>query len=359
MKIQRLDITGFKSFADRTSIRFGQGITGVVGPNGCGKSNIVDAIRWAMGEQSARVLRGGIMQDVIFNGSEVRGPMGMAEVTLAFDNDGVGVPADYSHHAEIQVTRRLYRDGESEFEINKTPCRLKDVHDLFLGTGLGTRAYSIISQGQVSDIMRAKPEERRKIIEEAAGITKYKARKEQATRKMEATRQNLQRVDDVTKEIGKRLSSLRRQAKKAEKYKELKAEVREIELFLATLRWFELTNAIGFDRGTYSAVGEALRADVERVAALDAVIDEGRAALVADEKVLADKQGRLYEIDGMLKLNTQSAEHARASYDASKRRDEEAALDVEKIREQRAIVEGVKNELLQTQKSLFSEAEND
>ena len=359
MKIQRLDITGFKSFADKTSIRFGQGITGVVGPNGCGKSNIVDAIRWAMGEQSARVLRGGSMQDVIFNGSDSRGPMGMAEVTIAFDNDGVGVPADYSHHAEIQVTRRLYRDGESEFEINKTPCRLKDVHDLFLGTGLGTRAYSIISQGQVADIMRAKPEERRKIIEEAAGITKYKARKEQATRKMEATRQNLQRIDDVTKEIGRRLGSLRRQAKRAEKYKELKAEVREIELFTATLRFFELSNAISFDRFTVAGVAEALRNDVERVAALDAVIEAAREALIADERLIGEKQARVYEIDAALKLNEQSAEHAKQSYDASKRRDEEAAVDVEKIREQKAIAEGIKSELLQTQRALFSEAESD
>ena len=359
MKIQRLDITGFKSFADRTSIRFGQGITGVVGPNGCGKSNIVDAIRWAMGEQSARVLRGGSMQDVIFNGSDVRGPMGMAEVTLAFDNDGTGVPADYSHHAEIQVTRRLYRDGDSEFEINKTPCRLKDVHDLFLGTGLGTRAYSIISQGQVSDIMRAKPEERRKIVEEAAGITKYKARKEQATRKMEATRQNLQRIDDVTKEIGRRLGSLRRQAKKAEKYKELRADVREIELHLATLRYFELTNAAAFDRISLAGVAEGLRHDVQRVAALDAVIEEARRVLVEDERLIAEKQARLYEIDATLALSEQAAEHAKKGYEASKRRDEEAAVDVEKIREQRAIVEGIKGELLQTQTTLVSELEND
>ena len=359
MKIQRLDITGFKSFADRTSIRFGQGITGVVGPNGCGKSNIVDAIRWAMGEQSARVLRGGSMQDVIFNGSDVRGPMGMAEVTLAFDNDGTGVPADYSHHAEIQVTRRLYRDGDSEFEINKTPCRLKDVHDLFLGTGLGTRAYSIISQGQVSDIMRAKPEERRKIVEEAAGITKYKARKEQATRKMEATRQNLQRIDDVTREIGRRLGSLRRQAKKAEKYKELKAEVREIELHLATLRFFELTNAAGFDRFSLAGVTEALRHDAERVAGLDAVIEEARLVLVDDERLINEKQARLYEIDATLALNEQAGEHAKKGHDASRRRDEEAAVDVQKIREQRAIVDGIKGELLQTQNTLHSELEND
>ncbi len=359
MKIQRLDIQGFKSFADRTSIRFGTGITGVVGPNGCGKSNIVDAIRWAMGEQSARLLRGGSMQDVIFNGSDVRGPMGMAEVTLAFDNDGNNVPPEYAHIGEIQVTRRLYRDGDSEYEINKTPCRLKDVHDLFLGTGVGSKAYSIINQGQVSEIMRVKPEERRRVIEEAAGITKYKARKEQATRKMEATRQNLARIDDVTKEIGRRLGSLRRQAKKAEKYKDLKSQVREIELHLATLRFFELSNAAEFDRDRYAALTDHMKGDLERNAALESAIDEMRRTLLDEERALNDKQGRLYEIDAGLALNQQAADHAKNTYDSSKRRDEEAAVEVDRLREQRAIVEGMRQELQKTQHDLFSEAQQD
>jgi chromosome segregation protein len=359
VKIQRLDIQGFKSFADRTSIRFGQGITGVVGPNGCGKSNIVDAIRWAMGEQSARMLRGGSMQDVIFNGSAVRGPVGMAEVTLSFDNDGPGLPPEYAHVPEVQVTRRLYRDGESEYEINKTPCRLKDVHDLFLGTGIGTRAYSIISQGQVAEIMRVKPEERRRIIEEAAGITKYKARKEQATRKMESTRQNLQRIDDVTKEIGKRLGSLRRQAKKAEKYKELKAEAREIELHLAVLRFFELSNAMNFDRGLYDGLTASLKDEVERVAALESSIDQERRGLLDEERALNDKQARLYEVDAGIALAHQAAEHSKKDYEASKKRDEEAAVDINKIREQRAVVEGIRAELMQNQRALFSEAQGD
>jgi chromosome segregation protein len=359
VKIQRLDIQGFKSFADRTSIRFGQGITGVVGPNGCGKSNIVDAIRWAMGEQSVRMLRGGSMQDVIFNGSDVRGPMGMAEVTLSFDNDGRGVPPEYAHVGEIQVTRRLYRDGESEYEINKTPCRLKDVYDLFLGTGVGTRAYSIINQGQVSEIMRVKPEDRRRVIEEAAGITKYKARREQATRKMESTRQNLQRIDDVTKEIGRRLSSLRRQAKKAERYQELRGQVRAIELHLATLKYFELTNALVFDRGRLAELSELLRDDVERSAQMESSIQELRRVLTDDERVLNEKQARLYEIDAGAALADQAAEHARRSYESSKKRDEDAATEIETIRAQRAAVLGLKAELEKTQRDLFAEASND
>ncbi|MFZ9888433.1 MAG: chromosome segregation SMC family protein, partial [Myxococcota bacterium] len=198
MRIHKLDIQGFKSFADRVSMRFGKGITGVVGPNGCGKSNVVDALRWVMGEMSAKHLRGASMQDVIFNGSEKRGPTGMAEVTVTFENDGANVPIEYSGYPFIEVTRRLYRDGNSDYFINKTPCRLKDITDLFLGTGIGTKGFSIIEQGQVSTLVKSKAEDRRRIIEEAAGITKYKARRQAAERKMEATRHNLERVNDVT-----------------------------------------------------------------------------------------------------------------------------------------------------------------
>ena len=170
MKIKKLEIQGFKSFADHVELDFNDGITGVVGPNGCGKSNIVDALRWVMGEQSAKHLRGGQMQDVIFNGSESRGPLGMAEVTLTLENDGQNVPPEYAHFEDIQVTRRLYRTGESEYEINRNGCRLRDITDLFLGTGVGTKAYSIIEQGRVGLIVSSKSEDRRQIIEEAAGI---------------------------------------------------------------------------------------------------------------------------------------------------------------------------------------------
>ncbi len=360
MRIQKLDIQGFKSFADRTTIRFGGGITGVVGPNGCGKSNIVDAIRWVMGEQSARHLRGGSMQDVIFNGSEKRGPVGMAEVSLTFENvDGQGVPAEYAQHHEIQVTRRLFRDGESDYEINKTPCRLKDINDLFLGTGVGSKAYSIIQQGQVAEIMRVKPEDRRRIIEEAAGITKYKARKDAAVRKMEATRQNLQRIDDVTKEIGRRLGSLRRQAKKAEKFRELRAQVREIELHRSTFRFLELTNAIAFDRDLYAAVTANVQGDVDRVARLEAEIEGNRAALVDDEHALSEKQARLYEIDNGLALNEQTAEHAKKEHERSLKRDEEAAVEVERLKEQRMLLEGALAELKKGRVQLELELDND
>ena len=212
MKLRKLEIVGFKSFVERTILKFDHDVTGVVGPNGCGKSNIVDAIRWCMGEQSAKHLRGKSMDDVIFNGSESRGPHGFAEVTLTFDNaDGDG-PVEYRDYAELAITRRLDREGNSEYLINKTVVRLKDVTDLFLGTGAGTKAYSIVEQGKVGLIVSSKPEDRRMLIEEAAGITKYKSKRKQAERKMELTQQNLLRVGDIVAELEKSLASLHRQA---------------------------------------------------------------------------------------------------------------------------------------------------
>src|SRR5216684_7193547 len=212
MHIRKLEISGFKSFVDRTAIHFDHDVLAIVGPNGCGKSNIVDAIRWCMGEQSAKHLRGRAMEDVIFNGSESRGPHGFAEVTLTFDNsDGEG-PVEYRDYAELAITRRLDRVGNSEYLINKTQVRLKDVTDLFLGTGAGTKAYSIVEQGKIGLIVSSRAEDRRILIEEAAGITKYKSKRKQAERKMELTQQNLLRVGDIITELEKSLASLKRQA---------------------------------------------------------------------------------------------------------------------------------------------------
>lgn len=230
MKIKRLEIMGFKSFGDKAILDFQQGVTGVVGPNGCGKSNIVDAIRWCMGEQSAKNLRGKAMEDVIFIGSENRKPLGMAEVSLIFSTEDGRAPTNYLEFSEIQLTRRLYRDGESEYLINKTPCRLLDIAELFMDTGVGTKAYSIIEQGKIGQILHSRPEERRLLIEEAAGVTKYKNRKQLALKKIEATRQNLLRLTDVLGEIKRQLNSLQRQAKKAEKFRECREELREIDL---------------------------------------------------------------------------------------------------------------------------------
>jgi chromosome segregation protein len=235
MKIKNISIQGFKSFVDRTRFTFPVGTSVIVGPNGCGKSNIVDAIRWVLGEHNARHLRGKLMEDLIFSGSESRKPTGMAEVTLTLLNDGGQAPARYANFTEIEVLRRLYRSGESEYYINKVPARLRDIVDLFTDTGIGTRAYSIIEQGQVGWLITARPEERRVIFEEAAGINKYKLKKDAALRKLDATRANLARVNDIASEVKRQLNSLNRQAKKAERYKAVKDELKELELHLSSL----------------------------------------------------------------------------------------------------------------------------
>jgi chromosome segregation protein len=196
MKLKRLEIIGFKSFRDRTVIDFSSGISGIVGPNGCGKSNIVDAIRWVMGEQRVSLLRGKKMDDVIFNGSEEAQPVSLAEVTLVMESGGYPFPAPYADCSEVMITRRVFRDEEGEYFINKVRCRLLDVKEFFMDTGVGARTYSLVEQGSIASLMEAKPEERRQYIEEAAGITKYKSRKE-AVRKMESTKQNLLRLNDI------------------------------------------------------------------------------------------------------------------------------------------------------------------
>jgi chromosome segregation protein len=230
MRIKKIEAYGFKSFAEKIALDFPPGVTAVVGPNGCGKSNVVDAIRWALGEQSPKQLRGKNMEDVIFNGSENKKQQGLAEVILTFANENGHPAVNYLGFTEISVGRRLFRSGESEYFINKVPCRLKDVTDLFLGTGVGHRAYSIVEQGKIDFVLNAKPEERRVLVEEAAGITKYKDRKAAALRKMEATQQNLQRLRDVIGEIKRQMNSLNRQARKAERYKSYRDEMRSLEL---------------------------------------------------------------------------------------------------------------------------------
>src|SRR5438034_10886193 len=236
MRLKSLEMIGFKSFAQRTIVELNPGITAVVGPNGCGKSNIVDALRWAMGEQSARHLRGQQMEDVVFNGSDSLPATGMAEVSIVFDNEDGRSPAEHSNFTEIMVTRRLFRSGESEYAINKVSCRLKDVVELFLGTGVGSKAYSIVEQGKVDELVNSKPEERRGLIEEAAGTSKYKSRRIVAENKLDRTQQNLLRVSDIVREIERQIRAMELQAKKAERYRALKSELKGKELAFALLQ---------------------------------------------------------------------------------------------------------------------------
>jgi chromosome segregation protein len=238
MKLKKLILSGFKSFADRTELEFDEGISCVVGPNGCGKSNIVDAVKWVLGEQSAKSLRGSEMMDVIFNGSSSRKPAGSAEVTLVFDNTRglLQLPgSEQPAAAEVSVSRRLFRSGLSEYLINKVPCRLKDIREMFMDTGIGNDAYSLIEQGRVELFLQASQEDRRAVFDEAAGISKYKARKKEAMRKLERVEQNLLRLGDILGEIEKRLRSIKYQAGKARSYQTCSQRLKELRLlhFLA------------------------------------------------------------------------------------------------------------------------------
>ena len=392
MRIKRVEVIGFKSFCDRAVLNIEQPITAVVGPNGCGKSNIVDAIRWCMGEQSAKHLRGKAMEDVIFAGSETRGPAPMAEVSLTFDDvgfshetlaasmqsdeaqaeavlaqvdavpdvdaaalegelppadgvvaegavaepppvevvaeaappaplvdaDGQVVPSaaaevaemladeppaiDFTQYTEVTITRRLYRDGTSNYLINKVPCRLRDVTDFFLGTGVGTKAYAIIEQGRIGQIVSSRPQDRRLIIEEAAGITKFKSKKKAAEKKLEQTKQNLLRISDIVAELDKRMGTLRRQAQKAERYRSYKQELRDLDLWKASHRYLEL-------RADAAAVNERLTeatADRESVRAdfdvKDSAVIAERAELALEERRIATLQEQLYELDNRVRL---------------------------------------------------------
>ena len=296
MKIKRLEISGFKSFADKVVLDFQQDVTGVVGPNGCGKSNIVDAIRWCMGEQSAKNLRGKAMEDVIFVGSENRKPLGVAEVSLVFSTEDGRAPAKYLDYAEIQLTRRLYRDGESDYLINKTPCRLLDITELFMDTGVGTRAYSIIEQGKIGQILHSRPEERRFLIEEAAGVTKFKSRKQLALKKIEGTRQNLARLADVLGEIRRQLASLQRQAKKAEKFREIRDELREIDLLFNAREYCGTQSRKATVEQELAALNERIRAVFASSALGESQAEEARVALLEAEKRLTAAQEDIYRV---------------------------------------------------------------
>ena len=238
MYLKTLEIQGFKSFADKTVFEFAKGVTGIVGPNGCGKSNVVDAIRWVLGETSAKALRGGEMADVIFNGTEKRKPLGMAEVTLTMADCEAALKVEFN---EVSLTRRVFRDGRSEYRLNGTLCRLKDIHDLLMDTGIGRTAYSIMAQGQIDQILSSKPEERRAVFEEAAGITKFKREKKDALRKLEYTEANLLRVSDVLAEQERRMNSLKRQVAKARRFQALSSDHRVLDTHLAHKRFVEIT----------------------------------------------------------------------------------------------------------------------
>src|SRR2546422_2813151 len=310
MRLERLEINGFKSFSDRSELAFDQGVTAIVGPSGCGKSNVADAITWVMGEQSAKSLRGDKMEDVIFSGSDARKPTAAAEVRLRFSGflnghtanghdgnghngnghgHGHGPHDDVGHIAEeiiesvareVEVTRRLYRSGESEYLIDGQVCRLRDVHDLLMDTGLGAKAYAIIEQGKIGMILSTRPTDRRQLIEEAAGVTKYKSRRRAAELKLDAAQQNLTRIDDIVFEVEKQRGTLKRQAGKARRYQKLRDELRRWEKVLFARRYRQLAETIDSAR---ARLGDA-RERESVAAAAGALAERNRAAAALGER---------------------------------------------------------------------------
>ncbi|MCS7047031.1 MAG: AAA family ATPase, partial [Gemmataceae bacterium] len=291
--LKRLEIVGFKSFADKTVFDFSAGLTAIVGPNGSGKSNIVDAIRWILGEQSAKSLRGGEMADVIFNGSTSRRSHGLAEVTMTFDNRRRQLAVDME---EVQITRRVYRSGEGEYLINGQPSRLKDIKELFLGSGAGADAYSIIAQGQVEVLLQTSTKDRRTIFEEAAGISRFKAKKFETLRKLERVDQNLARVKDIIEEVDKQLRSVKQQAAKAERYQEYSSRLRDLRVALALDEYHRLSLRLEAESAELSRLRGELDQSAARAAASEADAERLEFFLADLDDALHDQEARLARI---------------------------------------------------------------
>jgi len=332
MKLKRLEITGFKTFREKVVLDFSDGITCVVGPNGCGKSNIVDALRWVMGEQRVKILRGKKMEDVIFNGAQGAEAVGMAEVSMILTANGGGFPGIYAECSEVMVSRKIFRDGESEYALNGIPCRLLDIREFFMGTGVGARTYSLVEQNSVATLVEAKPEERRQFIEEAAGISKYKSRKEAAMRRMDQTQQNLVRVHDITREVKSQLNAVSRQAKRAEQFKALKQEVREAELTLTLQVYADLLREKQTGGHTLTAVQDRETALKTQMEAVEASVHSLKAEMLDGEARLSDAQESLYQIRNAISAKEQGIEHATRTITELSARKQKDVTEIEAIR---------------------------
>jgi chromosome segregation protein len=312
MYLQSLEILGFKSFAVKTVLNFDKGVTAIVGPNGCGKSNVLDAMRWVLGEQSAKALRGGEMADVIFSGTDSRAALGMAEVSLRFADCEAELGVDWN---EVCVTRRVFRDGNSEYLLNKTPCRLKDIHQLFMDTGIGRTAYSIMEQGKIDQILSSRPEDRRAIFEEAAGITKFKSQKKEALRKLEATEANLLRVTDIIREVKRQIGSLQRQAAKARRYQGMISDLRTLETHHAHRQFMDLSGEIEaageeIERLRKAQDGQEMEIEAQEthVMARRARIEELEEGLTAARQVVQDLKSHIQNAEGRIGFDAERME---------------------------------------------------
>ncbi len=343
MRIRKLELQGFKTFVDRQTFHFGKGIAGVVGPNGCGKSNFSDAVRWCIGEMSAKNMRGSSMSDVIFNGTSTRSAVGMAEVSLTFIAAGEPFPGQWARFEEILITRKLYRDGGSEYLINQERVRRKDIVELFMDTGMGNPFYSFIAQGRVEELISARPEERRDLIEEAAGISKYKARRKEALGKLETTTQNLDRTTDLTDEMGRRLKTLERQVAKAAKYRRFRVQVRQGEMYLLLAKYSGLS---GDRRSIFSTLRDAKklvelttrevkRQDIglqelsEELMVIEAVVGGHRDELAELEATRRERESARHYQSRELETISQRVEAIKVEISANEKSEAELTLDVE------------------------------
>jgi chromosome segregation protein len=295
MKLKKLEIAGFKSFYDKATIEFPPGISAVVGPNGCGKSNVVDAIRWVMGEQSLKQLRGKAKEDIIFSGTNGKPPLNMAEVSLTLANDNGNAPEELKDFTEINLTRRLYRSGETAYFLNRQPCRLKDIHNVFLGSGLGAKSFAVIQQGNIGAITEATPEERRYFIEEAAGTTRYKNRKIEALRKVQITDQNLLRVNDILAEIKRQMSSLKRQARKAEIYNRYQMRIKTLDVRLGIHYHDDYSRQIEKTDALIKALKDADIGHTSELKKLDAAVEEIKLNRWQKNQEISDHKSKKYE----------------------------------------------------------------
>ncbi|MHB8137769.1 MAG: chromosome segregation protein SMC [Smithellaceae bacterium] len=336
MKLKRLEISGFKSFRDKVVIDFSNGVNAVVGPNGCGKSNVVDAIRWVMGEQRVKALRGKKMDDVVFNGSEDAAAVSMAEVVMTLASNGSSFPGVYGELTEVSISRKVILDGESEYCINRVPCRLLDIKEFFMGTGVGARTYSLVEQGSVATMVEAKPEDRRLFIEDAAGVSKYKSRKDAAVRKMEATKQNILRLNDIHKEVKSQLNAITRQAKKAEQYKAVKLRIKDGELVLSQqgfARLSEKSAALQEARAQFSDQSESIKAQLE---AKESTLEEMKAKLLENDERIGHHQTELYEFRNAINIKEKNIEFSRRRMTEASERKQQNQAEIDSITQKKS-----------------------
>src|SRR6187455_300501 len=369
MQLAKLEIKGFKSFADKIVINFDEGITGIVGPNGCGKSNVVDSIRWVLGEQKTSALRSEKMENVIFNGTSGRAPQQLAEVSLTINNTKNLLPTEY---AQVTITRRLYRSGESEYLLNGVECRLKDITNLFLDTGVASNSYAIIELGMVDDILNDRDNSRRMLFEEAAGISKFKKRKKETLKKLEDTDADLERVEDLLFEIEKNMKSLEKQAKQTEQYYKIKEDYKDKSINLAKV-------VVNKQKEMFNSLNKKIEAENDRKISLtadisekEALIEKAKAELIVKEKTLSTRQKSINEFvskirhyesekqikNERLKYLNDRAINLRDQIDQDKKSNERARFSIQSLETEKITAEGILGEIVEKLERLRAEYED-